>query len=145
MIKKASSVEMFEQGCACSQAVLASYCEQYGLDPKFALKLASGFGGGMRMAETCGAATGAYMVLGLENGDDHDNTSAGREKVSEAVIEFSRRFKQNNGAMKCRDLLGHDISTPEGSQAATDNNVFDMVCPKLVQSSVDILDDMLKK
>ena len=49
--KVQQAVEKFNNGFNCSQAVLGSYCEQFGLNCETALKVATGFGGGMRMAE----------------------------------------------------------------------------------------------
>ncbi len=61
-----NAVSRFAEGYNCSQAVLSAYAEQLGVDGETALKIAAGFGGGLgRMAETCGAVTGAFMVLGL--------------------------------------------------------------------------------
>ncbi len=52
----------FKEGFSCSQAILSTYGEEVGLARILGLKLAEGFGGGMgRMAETCGAVTGAFM------------------------------------------------------------------------------------
>ena len=64
--KSEQAVERFKRGFNCSQAVLGSYCREFGLDCEQAFRIATGFGGGMRMAETCGAVTGAFMVLGLK-------------------------------------------------------------------------------
>ncbi|MGA2258902.1 MAG: C-GCAxxG-C-C family protein [Thermoguttaceae bacterium] len=64
-----SGLSRFAESFNCSQAVLSAYAGQLGLDEETAAKIASGFGGGMgRMADTCGAVTGAYMVLGLKSG-----------------------------------------------------------------------------
>jgi C_GCAxxG_C_C family probable redox protein len=54
---------LFRSGCACSQAVLGTYGPRLGLSETEALRVSAGFAGGMRMAETCGAVTGAIMVL----------------------------------------------------------------------------------
>lgn len=57
---------MAERRTNCAQAILSTYCEAFGLERNLALRLAQGFGGGMaHMGKTCGAVTGAYMVLGL--------------------------------------------------------------------------------
>jgi len=49
----------------CSQAMLAAWCEDYGLDVQTALKLSCGLAVGMaRLGSTCGAVTGAYLVIG---------------------------------------------------------------------------------
>ena len=73
--KPEQAVNNFREGSNCSQAVISVYAEQLGLSRKTALKIAQGFGGGMgRMTKTCGAVTGAFMVLGLKygNADIHD-------------------------------------------------------------------------
>ena len=69
MSRVEQAVSCFQGGFNCSQAVLSTYAQDFGLDREAALKLAAGFGGGMgRMAGTCGAVTGAFMVLGLKHG-----------------------------------------------------------------------------
>ena len=47
MSKEKEAVEKFCDGFSCSQAVLTPYCDEHGLDPELAIKLASGFGGTM--------------------------------------------------------------------------------------------------
>jgi hypothetical protein len=62
-----SAAALFSQGLSCSQAVFSEYAGEYGLDKDAASKIASGFGGGMgRMGLTCGAVTGAYIVIGFD-------------------------------------------------------------------------------
>ena len=55
-----SAGAIFGEGFSCSQAVLAAYCEQFGLDKELALKIGSGFGGGMHLDQACGAVTGGF-------------------------------------------------------------------------------------
>ena len=50
------AVAIFKEGINCSQAVISSFAEDFGIDKNTALKLASGFGGGMgRTGHRCGA------------------------------------------------------------------------------------------
>lgn len=137
------ATELFRSGCACSQAVLAPYCDRFGLDRAQAMRLAAGFAGGMRAGETCGAATGAYMVLGLAHGGEPIDRIDGRKEVYAGVQEFSERFRARHGSLKCRDLLGCDTSTPEGSRQAHDQNLFQTLCPTFVGGACTILDEML--
>ena len=60
-----NAVDKFQAGFNCSQAILEAYGPDCGLSPIDCLKVSSGFGGGMRRGEVCGAVTGALMVLGL--------------------------------------------------------------------------------
>ena len=49
----------------CCQSVLVPFADLCGLDKETAFKLGANFGSGMRHGSTCGAVTGALMVLGL--------------------------------------------------------------------------------
>ena len=69
MKKSEQAVERFEDGFNCSQAVLVSYCQQFGLDQELGSKIATAFGGGMHLGSVCGAVTGAFIVLGLKYGN----------------------------------------------------------------------------
>jgi C_GCAxxG_C_C family probable redox protein len=67
--KKEKTIDAFRKGFNCSQAVLSSFSPDLGLEKETALKIACGFGAGMaKLQETCGAVTGAVMVLGLKYG-----------------------------------------------------------------------------
>ena len=142
MSNASKATQMFQDGCACSQAVLGAFCEPLGLSHDEAMRIASGFGGGMKLGETCGAVTGAIMVLGLRHAEADCVTSAGRDKVSERVIQFVDRFKQRNDSINCPELLGCDIRTPEGKQQAREQNLFKTRCAQLVQDAAEILEEM---
>lgn len=135
------AVELFRGGCACSQAVLGAYAPDLGVKLETALRLSSGFGGGMRMAETCGAVTGALMVLGLRHAGAACSTSEGRASVNAKVIDFVARYRARRGSVACRDLLGCDISTPEGAAAARERNLFKTTCVELVREAAQMLEE----
>lgn len=137
------AVEMFREGCACSQAVLAAFGPRYGLDEDTALRLASGFGSGMRMGDTCGAVTGAFMVLGLASCGASCRTAAERQTACDAVTSFAAEFRRRHGALACRDLLECDVSTPEGRAEAQARNLFKTRCVDLVRASGELLDERL--
>ncbi|WP_405321633.1 C-GCAxxG-C-C family protein [Methanobrevibacter thaueri] len=131
------AVQIFENGYGCSQAVFAAFSEDYGLSKEQALRIGACFGSGMRKGEVCGACTGALMALGLKYGDD-------KAKSDEVCNRFMDEFKRKNGSFICRDLLGCDISTPEGVKHAKDNNLFKEFCPEMVRSAAEIVDEILK-
>jgi len=144
--KSKQAVRKFRKGFNCSQAVLSVYAEEFGLCRETALKIACGFGGGMgRMALTCGAVTGAFMVIGLKYGNVDANEKEIKEKTYGLVREFTSRFEKRNGSSICRELLGCDISEPEGLRSAKENGLFTSVCPGLVRGAVEILEEMLEK
>ena len=131
------AVHLFEKGYMCSQAVFAAFCEDYNLSKEQALKIGACFGSGMRKGEVCGACTGALMALGLKYGGD-------KAKSDEVCNRFLEEFERQNGSYICRDLIGYDIGTPEGVKETVDNNLFKELCPKMVESSARIVDEILK-
>jgi C_GCAxxG_C_C family probable redox protein len=138
-----TALSRFAEGFNCSQAVLSAYAVRFGLDDETALKIASGFGGGMgRMAGTCGVVTGAFMVLGLKYGAALPDRDA-KEKVYVRIREFADRFKARNVSLVCKDLLGCDISTAEGYSVAKERNLIATTCPKFVRDAAEILEEML--
>ncbi len=141
-----NAVSCLKGGLCCSQAVLCAYAEAFGLDREMALRLAAGFGGGMgRMAGTCGAVTGAYMVLGLKFDAATVSDRERRMRVYELVREFAERFKARNGSITCKDLMGCDIGTPEGHARAQEQELYATICPKMVQDAVEILEEILRE
>jgi C_GCAxxG_C_C family probable redox protein len=143
--KTEEAVKRFKKGFNCSQAVFSSYSEQFGLDSDVACKVATGFGGGMRMAGTCGAVTGAFMVLGLKYGNSPEKDKNAKANTYEKIEDFTNRFKARNNSVICGDLLGCDISTPEGMKQAKGKGLFSSLCPKLVQDAAEILEEMLNE
>lgn len=143
MSKADDAVSLFESGCACSQAVLATYGEAFGIDVHTALKVAAGFAGGMRMGATCGAATGAIMVLGLAHCSVDGQGKTDRRKTYEQVKEFQIRFQARCGALACSALMGCDMSTPEGVEYARKTGLFQSRCPQYVRGAAMILEEML--
>ncbi|MBI5236814.1 MAG: C_GCAxxG_C_C family protein [Deltaproteobacteria bacterium] len=140
MEKVEQAVSSFKNGLNCSQALLSAYSEKLGLDKETALKLASCFGGGMGCAgETCGAITGALMVIGLR----HGKTGVRQDKAYSVVKEFVERFKERNGASLCRELLRCDISTDEGMKKAQKEGLFTSICPRLVKDAAEIVEGLL--
>lgn len=137
------AVALFEQGHACSQAILSVYGPLFGLDRDTAIRLAAGFAGGMRMGATCGAVTGAFMVLGLKLCTSDSTTVEGRQECYGGMQQFAARFRERNGSIVCSDLLGCDMSTSEGMQAARDQGLFCSICPKMVRDAAEILEEML--
>ena len=51
---------------------------------------------------------------------------------------FLDEFERENGSYICNDLLGCDISTPDGVKEALDKNLFKELCPKMVESATQI-------
>ena len=136
------AVQLFRDGCACSQAIVAVYGTPFGLTHDQAMRIAAGFAGGMRHGDSCGAVTGAFMVLGLRHGSTDCDRPDGRAEVYGQVVDFANRFRQRNGSVCCRELLGCDISTPEGMKQAREQNLFMTTCVQMVRDAAEILEEM---
>jgi C_GCAxxG_C_C family probable redox protein len=125
----------------CAQAVLAAFCEDLGWEIDDALRIAMGFGGGMGYTGgTCGAVTGAYMVIGLKIDFNVDQLQACKEKAYALVHEFDAKFKQLHGTVLCGELLGYDLRDPAQLEAARAEGVFPAKCPGFVSEAVKILE-----
>lgn len=88
------SLELFAQKFHCSQAVLAAFAEELGLNEKQALKLGACFGGGMCNGEVCGACTGALMALGLKFGQCEIGDVDSKTKTNDITVKFLEAFKK---------------------------------------------------
>jgi C_GCAxxG_C_C family probable redox protein len=145
MNKIECAVSCFKEGFSCSQALLSTYGPQFGLNREMALKVSGAFEGGMgRMGETCGAVTGAFMVIGLKYGKVRAEDEQTNKKTYSLVKEFVDKFKSRNGSIICRELLGHDISTPEGMKLVKETGLCTTLCPKLVQDAAEIIEQILE-
>lgn len=87
-----NAVNKFTEDYACSQAVLSEYCEMFDLDRELSLKIAAGFAGRMHFGKTCGAVTGANMVLGLKFSGQDCEKPEGRACVYNAISGFTKKI-----------------------------------------------------
>jgi len=139
------AVSCFKEGFSCSQAILSTYGEQFGLNREMALKVSGAFGGGMgRMGETCGAVTGAFMVIGLRYGKTKVEDEQTKERAYNLVKEFVDKFRSRNGSIVCRELLGCDISTSDGMKIIREKKFITTLCPKFVHDAAEIIEQILE-
>lgn len=139
------AVACFKEGLNCTQALLTVYGPQFGIDREIALKIAGTFGSGMGMGETCGAVTGALMVIGLKHTKATGLRFLSKEATYDLAGEFITRFKERNGSVVCRELLQCDVSTREGLREAQKEKHFKKRCPKYVRDAAEILEEILKE
>ena len=69
----------------------------------------------------------------------------GRSRISKKmkilVIGGTRFF----GIHMVKELLGCDVTTPEGVRFARENGLFKDFCPKMVASAVDVLESVIEE
>lgn len=144
MTKTKRAISLFQEGFSCSQAVFAAFSEDLGLEREKALRIAQPFGGGIaRSGSTCGAVTGALLVIGLKHGRCRVEDEAAREKTYALVHELIARFRERHGSIICRELLGVDLSTAAGHDEAKRRGAFTELCPRFVAGAVEILEAIL--
>ena len=139
--KVQAAEELFSKGYNCAQAVIGTYASECGLDVVTALKIAGGFGGGMRHGEVCGDVTGALMVTGMNYGFYIEGDFAQKNICNQKTIELIRAFKEEHGSILCRDLLKTDIREPEDHTNPVVQQLHKKICPVLIATAVRILEE----
>ncbi|HEM61841.1 MAG TPA: C_GCAxxG_C_C family protein [Chloroflexi bacterium] len=135
----------FDEGYNCSQSVFSAFAPELGLDREMALRVATAFGGGMgHRGDTCGAVTGAFMVIGLKYGRVRAEDREIRDRAYQLVNRFVEEFETRHGTVVCRELLGFDLGTPEGERLAEERWPDDMPCRDLVRDAAAILKEILE-
>ena len=92
-----------------------------------------------RTGETCGAITGSLMVIGLKHAKTRKDDDDSRELAYALAQELMDAFRERNGSLLCRDLLGVDVSTPEGIAVVREKDLFRTLCPKFVRDAAEII------
>ncbi len=105
--------EAFDSGLYCAEAVVSALAKAQDIESDLIPKMATAFCGGMSLTcGPCGALTGAVMGLSLSLGRSDRRQSA--EASYAATQELVQVFENEFGGRNCEQLLGCDISTPEG-------------------------------
>ncbi|NMA37372.1 MAG: C_GCAxxG_C_C family protein [Papillibacter sp.] len=143
MTEEKAAYRLFDQGFDCAQATLSHFAEALDLDEETALKVASGFGGGMHRGDECGCVTGGLMALGMKYGFSEPNDTVGKGIMNAKAQQFLARFKEKFGSVYCRDLIEADVTTDEGKMKAGEN--IPKRCPGFVKGACDILEEMLNE
>jgi C_GCAxxG_C_C family probable redox protein len=144
--KKSKAIEHFRSGFNCAQSIVCAFTEDVKDPEKILPMISCGFGAGMgRLQETCGAVTGAFMVIGLRNCRSLITNKERKEKTYSMIRGFSEEFKAKNGAIDCKNLLKVDLNTEEGMKYAHENHLFETICEKCIANSAGILEEMFEK
>ena len=140
------AVDKFLSGYNCAQAVLYAYGPDLGLDTETALKVATGFGGGMgRRGEVCGAVTGGILALGLKYGRGGQQDRSVADVAYQKTQDLMAAFERAHGSCTCRTLLGGcDLQTPQGQQHFKEQDLLHKTCVRCVQTVGEILAGMLE-
>lgn len=149
------AVSLFKQGYNCSQSVVMAFADIYGMSDDFAAHISGSFGGGIgRMRETCGTASGMFMLAGLEVKGNYPDPSL-KKRNYEAVQALAEQFRKATGSLLCRELLGLNKKRADGTlpeiqitatpEARTDEYYKKRPCARMVELATRIYCDYLNR
>ena len=137
------AAELFLNGSNCAQAIVVAFSDVTGLEPKFAARLSSSFGGGMgRMREVCGAVSGMLMVAGLLYGYDTPGDDTVKKEHYQLVQHLAGKFREEAGSIICREILDNPPSDPNPTPR-TEEYYKTRPCARMVMIAAKILDDYI--
>lgn len=143
--KKEKAMNLFENGCNCSQAVLLAFAEEFGVDEEKAIAFTVPFGGGMsKQGKTCGCLSGALMVIGLQFGKDSTTIIENRGISYTMGKEFIERFHAEFGATDCKELIQLDLNKKADLEQAS-KHVFGNRCKNMVGRTAEMLQLFLEE
>jgi C_GCAxxG_C_C family probable redox protein len=142
MNKQEIALNYFNNKFNCSQAVFTSFGIDLGLSEDECLKISCAFGGGMgRQQFTCGAVTGALMVLGLKYGKAFKDEDSKKTETYAKTVEFLKEFEKLNGSTTCKVLLQNlDMNNENDLAKINELNLFKVNCEKYVTDAVMLLE-----
>ena len=143
---------LFYEGYNCAQSVFCAFTDVTGLDLETSARLASSFGAGFgRMREMCGTISAGAMVLGLALGYADPKDPEAKKAHYALVREFIGRFREQEGAILCRELL-QKANLPDAAIAPggdpeerTPEYYKKRPCPGLARQAAHIVDQMLSR
>ena len=105
--------------------------------------IATGLGAGIgRQGEVCGALTGGVLILGLTHGRHRAEDIEAKNKIYSKVGELISNFAAANGAVRCRDLIGLDLTSDEGVLEFYAQNMQEK-CNRIVKNAVTAILELL--
>lgn len=144
-MEKDVALQKFNAGYNCAQSVLFECSQSIGMDSNTAVKIATGFGGGMgRMQEVCGAVTGGIIAINYKFGRNENQEKPAQEKAYGLVRRLMTEFQKENGSCICRELLKTDLNTEEGRKKMKEGKL-DAICQNCVCSAARIMEKILSE
>jgi C_GCAxxG_C_C family probable redox protein len=139
---KKNAISFFKEGFICAESVLLAIQDYLGLEKNPAI--ATGFGAGIaRRGSVCGAVTGAILAINLKHGRQNAEDQESIKQCYIKSLEFHKKFEEKIGSAICYDIIKCDLTTEEGQKKFKDNNLLEEKCFKCVETSIDILLDLI--
>lgn len=136
---------LFESGYNCAQSVFAAYADLFGMDMQTALKMSSAMGGGIgRMREVCGTVAAMAMLAGLKEGNDDPENEEAKEHIYALVRQMSALFKEQQGTIICRELLGIEgMEESAKPSVRTPEFYASRPCGRIITCASEIIENVL--
>ena len=146
MTRGEKAKEYFLQGYNCSQSVAMAFSDLIGMDEAQIARAVCGFGGGIgRMREVCGTISGATFVLSMLYGYSDPKEFANKKSIYCDVQSVANKFKEANGSIICRELLGLDkaAKTPPTPEKRTQQYYKKRPCADLCSDCAGFLEEYI--
>lgn len=137
--KQKRAIELFDAGFNCAQAVIGVFSDELNIDISTALRMAGGFGHGLRSGEICGAFSGAAMLVGLRDGADDPGDQTAKNSCNAQTLELMRTLKARLGVCQCRDILVNEALKARGSVTCPD--CTRRPCAAAIEAAVQALEE----
>lgn len=146
MSRVEKALNQFATGCNCCQSITTAFGPDYDLDSQNALKIGAAFGGGMsRLGNTCGAVSGALMIIGMAFRNTDPEDAENKEHVYEIGQRFLNKFMELHNTVMCRELIGIDMNDEQDLQRARETGIFEEKCPNFVKTAAQLLENILEQ
>ncbi len=139
----------FTAGYNCAQAVAMTFDDIMGMDVTTIALIAAPFGGGMgRMREVCGTVSGMSLVAGsiMPSVDPKNMEQRGANYA--LVQHFAEQFRNENGDIVCRRLLGLEPMVERAESAMPSQRTQEYYrkrpCAEYVATAARIVAEYLK-
>lgn len=134
-----------EEGFLCSESVCLALSKTLEVKSDLIPRIATGFGAGIgRHGEICGALSGAILGLGLQFGRNHPSETPEGESPYEYSHTMMNLFITRFGHIRCKDILGLDISSEEGLQKYREVKLWESKCRDIIQIATGLAYDFLE-
>ena len=114
------------------------------MDFDTAVRLASGFGGGMgRLRQVCGTVSGMVFVASAKLGYTDPKAKVEKKELYQEIQRLAECFRKENGSIVCAELLAgvKDADNSPVPSERTAEYYKKRPCPELAACAARILED----
>lgn len=140
MTKTEHAIRAFETGCDCNQAVIAGFERELHINPDELHRMihSESIALGTPHAN-CGVVLGAASVIRMC--DKCQNGAADPEAL---IGEFKSRFLREHHTLRCKDLLGYDLTDPVEQNTVVEEGLCESRCEGLIAEAIAIVEELIR-